>query len=115
MFAISGTQCLPQKIEGFHKTLYDSPPPYSSATIGHGTINLSRHYRRLLRGMRFTMLHVLDHHLRSGRGHPEHKELVIDIYTCIERLAIEYALRRHKVIVSGGEKEMIIWCRRIGH
>jgi hypothetical protein len=116
MFAISGTQCLPQKIEGFHKTLYDSPPPYSSATIGHGTINLSRHYRRLLRGMRFTMLHVLDHHLRSGRGHPEHKELVIDIYTCIERLAIEYALRRHKVIVSLKEKLLlVILDRRLGH
>jgi hypothetical protein len=24
------------------------------------------------------------------QGHPEHKELVIDVYTCIERLATEY-------------------------
>lgn len=80
----------------------------------------------------FTMLHVLDPHFRPGQGHPGHKELVIDIYTCLERLAIEYTLRRQKVIVSlketfllvildrlvgtyGGEKEIIIWCRRIGH
>jgi hypothetical protein len=78
------------------------------------------------------MLHVLDHHFRHGQGHPEHKELVIDVYTCIERLATEYALCRHKDIVSlkeklllvildrrlgtyGGEKKRIIWCRRIRH
>ena len=82
--------------------------------------------------MRITMLHASDHHLRPRKGHPEHKELIIDIYACVERLAIEYTLRRHKVVVSleervslvflerllgtyGGEKEIIIWCRRIGH
>jgi hypothetical protein len=41
MFVILGTQILPQKIEGFHKKLYVSTSPYSSATIGHGTITVT--------------------------------------------------------------------------
>ena len=82
--------------------------------------------------MGITTLHPSDHHLRSRKGHPEHKELVIDIYACVEWLAIEYTLRRHKVVVRlkervlmvildwrldtyGGEKEIIIRCRRIVH
>ncbi len=76
------------------------------------------------------MPHVLDYHLRPNKA--RHEELVIIIYVCIERLAVEYTLRRHEVFVSlkeklsvmtldllldthGGEKEIVIRCCRIVH
>ena len=108
----------------FHKILYLSPPPYSDVVIGRGTRpSLSR----LLREIRFTILHVLDHHFRPRWEHKRigYRRLYLR-WTVGHRiyLAVIVSLKEKLLLVIldrllstyGGEKGIIIQfsCRKIG-